>query len=114
MCGDLGMNVDALYVAVGQNIRKAREKRGLTQAELASAVSLTRTSITNVERGRQRLLLHTLCDIAAALAVTPSDLIPESMHYIEPGELEQEIPQDLSVDEREWIRSVVTPQQNRG
>jgi transcriptional regulator with XRE-family HTH domain len=48
----------------------------MTQEELAGLVSLTRTSITNVEKGRQKLLLHTLSDIAEALEVDLASLLP--------------------------------------
>lgn len=65
----------SFYEAVGRRIRDARHGK-ITQAALASLVSLTRTSIVNIEQGRQQLLLHTLVDIARALQVPSSDLIP--------------------------------------
>lgn len=65
----------SFYEAVGRRIRDARHGK-LTQEALASIVSLTRTSIVNIEQGRQQLLLHTLIDIARALQVQPADLIP--------------------------------------
>lgn len=40
---------------------------GLTQAELAARVGLERTSITNIEGGRQVLTATTINAIAAAL-----------------------------------------------
>jgi len=33
--------------------------------------------VTNIEKGRQKLLLHTFCDLAAAVGVAPSALLPE-------------------------------------
>jgi transcriptional regulator with XRE-family HTH domain len=68
----------AFYIEVGQRIREERDKCGLTQEALASLVSLTRTSITNIEKGRQTLLLHTFIDIASALQVAPEKLLPET------------------------------------
>src|SRR5437879_2601330 len=53
------------YKQVGEKIRSRRGKK-LSQEALASAVGLTRTSISNIEKGRQRLLLHTLVDVADA------------------------------------------------
>jgi len=70
------VNVESLYHEVGQNIKARREQRGLTQEALASQVSLTRTSITNIEKGRQKLLLHTLIGIATALGTHPAFLLP--------------------------------------
>ena len=67
-----------LYRVVGNRIRQARLDLGLTQEALAEAVSLTRTSITNIEKGRQNLLVHKLISFADALQVAPADLLPQS------------------------------------
>lgn len=48
----------------------------MTQEELGRQVGLTRTSITNIERGRQRVQVHTLYAIAGALRVQPAELLP--------------------------------------
>ncbi len=102
------MRQEGLYKAVGQRIRRIREERQLKQAELAELVSLTRTSITNIEQGRQKILLHTLYDIAIALTVKPSDLLPEVINTVEAEAFEQHLPGDLSNAEQEWIRTIVT------
>src|SRR5262249_45900094 len=65
------------YAAVGRRIAKARTGR-LTQDALAKRTSLTRTSIINIEKGRQQILLHTLVGIAEALRVPITDLVPDS------------------------------------
>jgi transcriptional regulator with XRE-family HTH domain len=67
---------DALYTTIGQRIREWRAARGLTQAELAALLSMARTSLTNIENGRQKLLVHTLLDIAAVLDVDAASLLP--------------------------------------
>src|ERR1700710_3129159 len=64
-----------VYRALGERIRNERLKRNITQDELASRVGLTRTSITNVEKGRQRLLVHTLVQIADSLGTQPASLL---------------------------------------
>jgi transcriptional regulator with XRE-family HTH domain len=68
--------VEDFYRDIGRVILRVREERGLTQEALAALVSLTRTSVTNIEKGRQRFLVHTLVDFARALGVQPSDLLP--------------------------------------
>jgi DNA-binding XRE family transcriptional regulator len=68
---------DAFYAEVGRRVRQARERVGLTQDALASRVSLSRTSVTNIEKGRQKLSVHTLCGLAAELGVAPGVLLPE-------------------------------------
>jgi DNA-binding XRE family transcriptional regulator len=68
----------ALYWEVGVAIRRARIDKGLSQPELADLVGLRRTSIVNIEGGRQRLPLTTLYDIADALGVQAVSLLPRN------------------------------------
>lgn len=63
------------YAAVGRRIAKARTGR-LTQEALAQKATLTRTAIINIEKGRQQILLHTVVEIAQALAIPITDLLP--------------------------------------
>lgn len=65
-----------VYLHLGREIRILRKQRKLSQSELAAAVSLTRTSVANIEAGRQKVLLHTFLQIAAALKVAPIKLLP--------------------------------------
>jgi len=65
------------YAAVGQRINRVRAGR-LTQEALAKKTALTRTSIINIEKGRQQILLHTMVDIANALQVPITQLIPDT------------------------------------
>ena len=93
------------YEEVGRRIRLARKGR-LTQKDLADRVSLTRTSITNIEKGRQKVLLHTLADIAEALQVAPVTLLPQNGVESESG-LDDAL-KNRTDTERKWIRSAVT------
>lgn len=68
---------DQLYRAVGAKIREIRNERGLKQETVAASIGLTRTSLANIEGGRQRLLLHTLFDIASVLDTTVEELLAE-------------------------------------
>lgn len=101
-------NHQALYEDVGRRIRDARKRRRppLTQEGLAKLVSLTRTSITNVEKGRQKFLLHTLVDIAASLHVDPSSLLPPSS--AEPDQRLEAALKNRPKAEKAWIKSTVT------
>lgn len=101
----------AFYEEVGRRIREARKRRKppLTQEALGELVSLTRTSITNVEKGRQKFLLHTLADIAAALQVQPASLLPQSS-----AESDRQLDEALKNRpraEKEWIKSAVSAAQ---
>lgn len=63
------------YAAVGRRIAKARAGR-LTQEALAQRATLSRTAIINIEKGRQQILLHTVVEIAQALAIPITELLP--------------------------------------
>jgi DNA-binding XRE family transcriptional regulator len=63
------MRVERIYAAVGNNVRRARIKAGRTQEWLSGRVGLTRCSITNIEMGSQRVMLHVIERIAKALRV---------------------------------------------
>jgi transcriptional regulator with XRE-family HTH domain len=87
-----------VYRIVGERIRDERKKLDITQDELAKEIGLTRTSITNVEKGRQKLLLHTLVQIAAYLGTSPERLLSTS-----DSTAPVELPDDLSGPVRNWI-----------
>ena len=50
----------------------------MTQERLGRLVGLSRTSITNIEKGRQHISLHQLFAIAEALRVRPDMLLPSA------------------------------------
>jgi transcriptional regulator with XRE-family HTH domain len=95
----------SFYEEVGKRILKIRLQRRLTQESLAESVKLTRTSITNIERGRQKLPLYTLALIAESLSVQCSDLLPK-MKEAELGDIEQAIG-DRSAAEKAFIKSAM-------
>ncbi len=64
------------YRQVGERIRKERLARKVSQEALAMTVGLKRTSISNIEKGRQKLLLHTFYEIAETLKAQPTVLLP--------------------------------------
>jgi DNA-binding XRE family transcriptional regulator len=85
------------YVAVGRCIAKARTGR-LTQEALAIKIGVTRTSLINIEKGRQQILLHTVVDISRALRVPLEQLVPD------PESLEVAL-RDKPQKGLDWIRS---------
>src|SRR2546426_5932917 len=64
------------YKLLGIRIADLRNASKLTQAELAERIGSARTSITNLERGRQQMPLHQLLRISEVLQVDLKDLIP--------------------------------------
>src|SRR4051812_31152184 len=102
------IDTDSFYTEVGIKIRRAREEIGFSQQKLAFLVKLSRTSITNIEQGRQKLMLHTLLDIATFLKVQPATLLPDIDISLE-NELSK-----LPQNEQSWVRSVVQSLDNKG
>lgn len=76
---DLDRAIARFYIEVGQRVRDARTKARpkLTQAQLAASLNMTRSSIANLEAGRQRIPLHVLVWIAEILKVRPESLLPD-------------------------------------
>ena len=60
---------------VGDRVRDLRAAAGHTQAQLADRAGLHRTFIGSVERGERNVALLSLRRIAAALRVTPAELL---------------------------------------
>ena len=69
--------VEPVYAEIGRRLARARERRGLSQEMLGASLSppLTRAAISNMEGGRQRIMLHVLLDAADALGATLAGLI---------------------------------------
>ena len=75
--------MDGLYKEFGRRLRKSRTEAKLTQQQVADRVKLTRTSITNIERGSQHIALHQLFLLADAVGVSPVDLLPDQKAALE-------------------------------
>jgi transcriptional regulator with XRE-family HTH domain len=67
-----------VYVDIGRAVELARTSAGISQAELGRRLPhpLTRSAIGNIELGRQRILTHTLIEIAAVPGIHPRMLLP--------------------------------------
>ena len=62
---------------VGQRIKAAREKKNLTQDELAALVNISTTHMSVIERGVKIPRLDTFVAIANALAVSADALLSD-------------------------------------
>lgn len=65
------------YRKLGLNIAYYRKLKGLTQLQLAEAINVSRTHISNIEAPNMpmRVSLETLFDIASALDIPVSSLL---------------------------------------
>ena len=102
------MDESELYSRFGQLVRQHRERLDLNQAEIGSAIGLTRASIANIETGRQRIPLHHLYRLARALKVDVQALLPTS-GWETPATIDREIRSavELSAREQEAVAQVV-------
>lgn len=97
------MERSAIYEALGEKIRSERRRRGLKQGQLATLVGMSRSSITNVELGRQSLLVDQLYRIADALETKPEQLLPD-FGRAQSSKAAPAVPPALSA----WIRDLRT------
>jgi transcriptional regulator with XRE-family HTH domain len=66
--------LEAINKRFGENLRRAREARGLTQEELAHLAGIHRTEVGLLERAGREPRLATLVKLATALGVPLGDL----------------------------------------
>ncbi|NWK94711.1 XRE family transcriptional regulator [Sphingobium lactosutens] len=70
----------AIYAQLGRAMAARRTSLGLTQQDIADRIGVSRASIANVERGRQKVLLHQVYAIARVLALKSiTDLVPATL-----------------------------------
>jgi transcriptional regulator with XRE-family HTH domain len=67
--------IDRLVATLGEAIRKRRQGKNISQEALAEIADFDRTYISLLERGARNPSFTNLCRVAAALNVTPSELL---------------------------------------
>lgn len=91
------MTREEINRALGRVVAAYRRKQGMSQLLLAQAVDLSRTSIANIERGRQALLTAQLFSFAAALETTPSEIL---------AKVEAEFNKSVPKDAEAYVESI--------
>jgi transcriptional regulator with XRE-family HTH domain len=107
--------VEAVYARFGRDLQRLRKQRKLSQSDLARLIDptgerLSRSSIANIETGKQRVALHLFLEIAQALKIEPAELLPASSGPIAPI---VERARNLSPPEQEWLTRIVAPPRKR-
>jgi len=74
--------IEPIYIALGKIIMACRHERDLSQEYVADWLGLTRTSVVNMEAGRQRIMLHTVLDLAVLMMIEPGELIDRAMELV--------------------------------
>lgn len=64
-------------VYIGENLKKVRTRRLLTQEELAERAGVSAATIVNIERNNQEPHFRTIRKVAKALGVDPAELLGE-------------------------------------
>jgi len=93
--------IEPFYIALGRLLSQARAKAGLTQEQLGARLQppMTRASIANMETGKQRVLAKTLVELAEALDVDLTNLIPRRppRRAVKPADLRSELQSALDL-----------------
>ncbi len=59
----------------GENMKKIRFEKGMTQGDICRSLELDRAYISNVENGKQNLTISTMEKVAKALGVSIDQLL---------------------------------------
>ena len=102
------ISMDWIYKEFGLRLRSARKAAQLTQEALAERVNMSRTSITNIEKGRQHIPIHTLFKLATAVGLPPARLLPRQQ--IEPEPRIRKLLEETGLEKEglAWVTQVVT------
>ena len=77
-----GHQQDAFYKWLGEQIKRARKNANLTQEDLAKQLNLSRVSVANIEKGKQKIQIHTLIETAYYLKMSFEDLYRRSLEAL--------------------------------
>lgn len=61
----------------GEQLRKVRQDKGVSQEALAESADLHRTYVSSVERGERNISLNNIARLAEALGVHIREFFPE-------------------------------------
>lgn len=67
-----------LVQLLGENVRRLRKLKGVSQEELALDAGMKRSYLSDLERGTRNPTVRALGRLAIALGVEPSDLLEGS------------------------------------
>ena len=86
-----------------------RKRRGLTQAELAEAASLSDRAYADIERGAVNMRVETLLRVCAVLRITPDEILTDNTESITTRQEELWVRlNDCSVQDRKTALAILT------
>jgi transcriptional regulator with XRE-family HTH domain len=83
-----------IRVVLGENIKRYRNFRGLSQAKLAELLDISPNFISELETGKRWLSSDTLVNLAEALDIDAADLLRKPGGFLTP---EQAVADDISM-----------------
>jgi len=60
---------------LGQNLKRIRTKKGISQGDIARTLKVNKSHISNIENGKSNPTLKTIAKLAKAVSVPVEDLI---------------------------------------
>lgn len=78
----IAVDEDELYRILGENLKRVREDAEIKQHFVAEQVQLLRTSISNIESGRQRPPLGLIFRICLVLGVEVAEVLPKLQNVL--------------------------------
>jgi|SRR5882757_9410894 len=100
------MSLEPLYRTIGSVIRAKRRQRDWSQELLAQKLMISRGTLANIEAGRQRILVHQLYAIAAALELKPIDLLPAATAAASTPEAFP-LPENLNAQQKDQLARLI-------
>lgn len=67
--------MDKISAKLGQNMKRIRAKKKMSQGDIARALEVDRGYISNIENGKKNPTLATLQKLSNALGVSPDELL---------------------------------------
>ena len=89
-------------MTIGENIKRVRKEKGLTQKELAKKLNVSEPMISQYE-SKETLKLETLRKIAMALGVSTFDLLDSKELENEFEKLENELEEHIKIEDSKYI-----------
>lgn len=60
---------------LGENLKQIRTKKNITQTDLAEALGVNKSFVSNIENGKTNPTLSTIANLAKAVGVTSDKLL---------------------------------------
>lgn len=101
---------ELVYQIIGNRIRQYRERLGMTQEKLGETIGLTRTSVTNMEAGRQKFQVGTIYRICAAFHISPHELFPSLSEVEHEQKTMVPLPPEFksyTAQELDWVTQII-------